>query len=165
MKAKKFFAAAAGAAMAFTLAACSGGGAGDEPASSDDPTTGGGEAVAEGGLVGVAMPTQTSERWIADGEAVESGLMDLGYDVDLQFANDDIPTQSQQIDQMITNGAEALIIAAIDGTALAPPPRAFPSSRTTASSVTRRTSTSTSRSTTTTWASSRRPRSSWAWVS
>ncbi|GMA35353.1 hypothetical protein GCM10025876_15570 [Demequina litorisediminis] len=37
----------------------------------------------------------------------------------LQFANDDIPTQSQQIDQMITNGAEALIIAAIDGTALA----------------------------------------------
>ncbi|MFW7415520.1 multiple monosaccharide ABC transporter substrate-binding protein [Demequina sp. SO4-18] len=119
MKGKKFFAAAAGAAMAFTLAACSGEGAGstdEEP--TDGSTAGGGDAVAEGGLVGVAMPTQTSERWIADGDAVEAGLMDLGYEVDLQFANDDIPTQSQQIDQMITNGVEALIIAAIDGTAL-----------------------------------------------
>jgi putative multiple sugar transport system substrate-binding protein len=64
------------------------------------------------------MPTQTSERWIADGEAVEEGLVAAGYEVDLQFANDDIPTQTQQIDQMITNGASALIIAAIDGTAL-----------------------------------------------
>ncbi len=64
------------------------------------------------------MPTQTSERWIADGAAVKSGLEDLGYNVDLQFANDDIPTQTQQIDQMITNGADVLIIAAIDGTAL-----------------------------------------------
>ncbi|MFN3866297.1 MAG: multiple monosaccharide ABC transporter substrate-binding protein [Demequina sp.] len=119
MKAKKFFAAAAGAAMAFTLAACSGGGAGSTEDPTDGSTAGGGE-VSEGGLVGVAMPTQTSERWIADGEAVESGLIELGYEVELQFANDDIPTQSQQIDQMITNGVEALIIAAIDGTALAP---------------------------------------------
>lgn len=119
MKAKKFFAAAAGAAMAFTLAACSGGGAGSTEEPTDGSTAGGGE-VSEGGLVGVAMPTQTSERWIADGEAVESGLTELGYEVELQFANDDIPTQSQQIDQMITNGVEALIIAAIDGTALAP---------------------------------------------
>ncbi|WP_062137348.1 multiple monosaccharide ABC transporter substrate-binding protein [Demequina aestuarii] len=119
MKAKKFFAAAAGAAMAFTLAACSGGGAGSTEDPTDGSTAGGGE-VSEGGLVGVAMPTQTSERWIADGEAVESGLTDLGYEVDLQFANDDIATQSQQIDQMITNGVEALVIAAIDGTAIAP---------------------------------------------
>jgi len=115
--AKKFLAAVAAAGMAITLAACSGGGAGDD-GSTDDATGGGGDTMTEGGLVGVAMPTQTSERWIADGEAVEAGLMELGYDVDLQFANDDIPIQTQQIDQMITNGAEALIIAAIDGTAL-----------------------------------------------
>ncbi|WP_297083172.1 multiple monosaccharide ABC transporter substrate-binding protein [uncultured Demequina sp.] len=115
--AKKFLAAVAAAGMAITLAACSGGGAGDD-GSTDDATGGGGDTMTEGGLVGVAMPTQTSERWIADGEAVEAGLMELGYEVDLQFANDDIPIQTQQIDQMITNGAEALIIAAIDGTAL-----------------------------------------------
>ena len=64
------------------------------------------------------MPTQTSERWIADGNAVKNQLEDEGYKVDLQYANDDIPTQGQQIDQMITKGADLLIIAAIDGTAL-----------------------------------------------
>ncbi len=64
------------------------------------------------------MPTQTSSRWIADGDAVKKGLEEAGYEVDLQFANDDIPTQQQQVDQMITKGAKALIIAAIDGTTL-----------------------------------------------
>jgi len=120
MKSTKFVAVAAGAVMAFTLAACSGGGAGDDTSStSADPSaTAGGSATAEGGIVGVAMPTQTSERWIADGDAVKSGLEAEGFDVDLQFANDDIPTQSQQIDSMITNGADLLIVAAIDGTAL-----------------------------------------------
>ncbi len=104
---------ALGAALAFGLTACGGGGAG-----------GGGDdtADAEAGdlTIGVSMPTQTSERWIADGDNVQSQLEDAGYTVDLQFANDDIPTQSQQIDQMITEGADLLIIAAIDGTALAP---------------------------------------------
>ena len=112
MSTRKFVAAAAGLTLALSLAACGGSGAGDKT----DTTT---AATADaGGLIGVAMPTQTSERWIADGEAVKAGLEDLGYTVDLQYGNDDIPTQTQQIDQMITNGAKALIIAAIDGTAL-----------------------------------------------
>lgn len=64
------------------------------------------------------MPTQTSERWIADGNSVKEKLAAKGYKVDLQYAGDDIPTQSQQVDQMITQGADVLIIAAIDGTAL-----------------------------------------------
>ncbi|MDQ0373058.1 multiple monosaccharide ABC transporter substrate-binding protein [Cellulomonas humilata] len=104
--------AAMGAVVALGLAACSGSGAG----STDDST--GGSADAGDLTVGVAMPTQTSERWIADGDAVEKGLKDAGYTVDLQFAGDDIPTQQQQIDQMITKGADLLIIASIDGTAL-----------------------------------------------
>lgn len=122
MKMKKFMTASAGLLMAFALTACGGGGAG----STTDPTTSGDASAAtsapmeEGGSVGVSMPTQTSERWIADGEAVKSQLEEAGFEVDLQFANDDIPTQSQQIDQMITQGAKVLIIAAIDGTALAP---------------------------------------------
>lgn len=109
--AKRGLAALATGTMAVSLAACGGGGAG----------AGGGGGAGdgeEGGLVGVAMPTQTYERWIADGGAVEQGLKDAGYDVDLQFAGDDIPTQQQQIDAMINKGAEALIIASIDGTAL-----------------------------------------------
>jgi putative multiple sugar transport system substrate-binding protein len=108
---RKLGLAAAGAAMALVLAACAGGGAG-----------GGGDAgsgtQAEDLLVGVSMPTQTSERWIADGDNVKKQLEQAGYQVDLQYAGDEIPVQSQQVDQMITQGADLLIIAAIDGTAL-----------------------------------------------
>jgi putative multiple sugar transport system substrate-binding protein len=103
---------AAAGILAITLSGCSGsrtGGGG-----------GGGESGApeEGGTVGVSMPTQESERWIADGDNVTAQLEDLGYDVDLQFANNDIPTQVSQIENMISSGATALIIAAIDGTTL-----------------------------------------------
>ena len=105
---------AAGAVLALGLAACGGSGAGGG--------AGGGAAPASQApqelLVGVSMPTQTSERWIADGNAVKQQLEQAGYKVNLQFADDDIPTQSQQVDQMITQGADVLIIAAIDGTAL-----------------------------------------------
>ncbi|WP_454851368.1 multiple monosaccharide ABC transporter substrate-binding protein [Promicromonospora soli] len=109
--AKRGLAALATGTMAISLAACGGSGAG----------AGGGDAAGdgeEGGLVGVAMPTETSERWIADGAAVEEGLEAAGYEVDLQFAGDKIPTQQQQIDAMISAGAKALIVAAIDGTTL-----------------------------------------------
>jgi putative multiple sugar transport system substrate-binding protein len=100
---------AAAATMALALAACGGEGAGSG-------SGGGGDA--EDQSIGVSMPTQTSERWIADGNSVKEQLEAEGYEVELQYANDDIPTQSQQVDQMITQGVDALIIAAIDGTAL-----------------------------------------------
>ncbi|SCX40931.1 monosaccharide ABC transporter substrate-binding protein, CUT2 family (TC 3.A.1.2.-) [Klenkia marina] len=109
---KKLRFAAIGAVAAIGLTACGGGGAG----------SGGGNDTANADpadlTIGVAMPTQTSERWIADGNNVKSQLEDAGYQVDLQYANDDIPTQQQQIDQMVTEGADLLIVAAIDGTAL-----------------------------------------------
>ncbi|MBX9245153.1 sugar-binding protein [Actinotalea ferrariae] len=69
-------------------------------------------------LVGVAMPTTTSPRWIADGENVTAQLEALGHDVDLQFAEDDVPTQVAQIEAMLDAGAEALVVGSIDGTAL-----------------------------------------------
>jgi putative multiple sugar transport system substrate-binding protein len=124
MKLRKLVATATGLFLALSLAAGGGGGAGTpaNPAPTNTQTAGGGDTQAPttGGKVGVSMPTQTSERWIADGNAVESQLKAAGFDVDLQFANDDIPTQSQQIDQMILSDVKVLIIAAIDGTALAP---------------------------------------------
>ncbi|MCR2784254.1 sugar ABC transporter substrate-binding protein [Microbacterium sp. zg.B96] len=90
------------------LSGCSGGGGGGGDA--------GGEG--DGGLIGVAMPTRSSERWIQDGDAVKASLEEQGFEVDLQYAEDDIPTQVSQIENMITKGAEALIIASIDGTTL-----------------------------------------------
>ena len=105
--------AAAGAVMALVLAACAGEGAGGGGGGGDATN-----APAEELLVGVSMPTQTSERWIADGNSVKQQLEQAGYQVDLQYAGDEIPVQSQQVDQMITRGADLLIIAAVDGTAL-----------------------------------------------
>jgi putative multiple sugar transport system substrate-binding protein len=73
---------------------------------------------AEGGLIGVSMPTQSSTRWISDGESIKAELEAQGFTVDLQYAEDDIPTQVAQLEGMLTKGAKALIIAAIDGTQL-----------------------------------------------
>jgi putative multiple sugar transport system substrate-binding protein len=76
-------------------------------------------ATGAGGLIGIAMPTKSSARWVSDGANLETSLKALGYTTDLEFAEDDIPTQVSQIENMITKGAKVLIIAAIDGTTLA----------------------------------------------
>jgi putative multiple sugar transport system substrate-binding protein len=70
------------------------------------------------GLVGISMPTKSSSRWISDGESMVKVFQEKGYATDLQYAEDDIPTQLSQIENMITKGAKVLIIAAIDGTTL-----------------------------------------------
>lgn len=74
-------------------------------------------AFAEG-LVGIAMPTKSSARWISDGESMVEQFEAAGYETILQYAEDDIPNQLAQIENMITNGVDALVIAAIDGTTL-----------------------------------------------
>lgn len=96
--------AAVVATAALALTGCS--------SSSDEAETTG------GGLIGVSMPTQSSTRWISDGESIKSALEADGFEVDLQYAEDDIPTQVSQLEAMLTKGAKALIIAAIDGTQL-----------------------------------------------
>lgn len=70
------------------------------------------------GTVGIAMPTKSSARWISDGESMVKQFKEAGYDTDLQYAEDDIPNQLAQIENMITKGVKVLIIAAIDGTTL-----------------------------------------------
>ena len=64
------------------------------------------------------MPTKSSARWIDDGNNMVKSLKEKGYNADLQYAEDDIPNQLSQIENMITKGVKALVIAAIDGTTL-----------------------------------------------
>ena len=71
-----------------------------------------------GTTIGVVMPTRSEERWIKDGSAIKAGLEALGYTVDLQYSDDDIPTQARQIDDMISKDVKCLVIASIDGSAL-----------------------------------------------
>ncbi|OAF10564.1 sugar ABC transporter substrate-binding protein [Bradyrhizobium centrolobii] len=91
-------------ALAFAGAAAMAVGA---PASAQDKPT-----------VGIAMPTKSSARWIDDGNNMVKVLKERGYNTDLQYAEDDIPNQLSQVENMVTKGAKALVIAAIDGTTL-----------------------------------------------
>lgn len=68
--------------------------------------------------VGIAMPTKSSERWIDDGNNMVKVLQDLGYETDLQYAEDVIENQVSQLENMITTGVDCLVIASIDGEAL-----------------------------------------------
>lgn len=75
-------------------------------------------AFAQKATVGIAMPTKSSARWIDDGNNMVKVLKERGYNTDLQYAEDDIPNQLSQVENMVTKGAKALVIAAIDGTTL-----------------------------------------------
>lgn len=107
---RKFVALLAAGAVALTMSAC---GRTDTAA----PAASGSAAQAKG-TIGVAMPTKTSERWIKDGENMKLTLEAAGYKVNLQYANDDIPTQVTQVNDMVTKKNQILVVAAIDGVAL-----------------------------------------------
>ena len=75
------------------------------------------EATA-GKKVGVAMPTKDLQRWNQDGSNMEEQLKAAGYEVDLQYASNDVQTQVSQIENMINGGCNVLVIASIDGESL-----------------------------------------------
>ncbi|MFG7941819.1 MULTISPECIES: multiple monosaccharide ABC transporter substrate-binding protein [Streptomyces] len=72
----------------------------------------------KGGTVGLAMPTKSSERWIADGKNMARQFEKAGYEADLQFGDDKVENQVAQVENMIAKGHRLLVIAAIDGSAL-----------------------------------------------
>lgn len=89
------------------------------PATTTETTAESAEAPAASDIsVGVAMPTQSLQRWNQDGANMKSQLEAEGYQVDLQFANNDVNTQLQQLENMLTKGVDVLVVASIDGSAL-----------------------------------------------
>lgn len=77
-----------------------------------------GSGEGDGQTVGLAMPTKSSERWVKDGENMKEEFEKLGYNVDMQYAEDVVENQVSQIENMITKGVDILVIASIDGEAL-----------------------------------------------
>ncbi|MFP4015487.1 MAG: multiple monosaccharide ABC transporter substrate-binding protein [Halanaerobiales bacterium] len=75
-------------------------------------------SFAADGKIGVAMPTQSLQRWNQDGANMKAQLEEAGYTVDLQYANNNVATQISQIENMILGGVDVLVIASIDGSAL-----------------------------------------------
>ena len=70
------------------------------------------------GKVGVSMPTKDLQRWNQDGANMQSELEAAGFEVDLQFASNDVQTQLSQVENMISSGCNVLVIAAIEGSSL-----------------------------------------------
>ena len=67
------------------------------------------------GVIGISLPDKTESRWITDGKSMVDALKAKGYSADLQYANYDVPTQVNQVENMLAKGVKALVIAPIDG--------------------------------------------------
>ena len=68
--------------------------------------------------VGVSMPDISYQRWNDDGHLMKDLLEANGYEVDLQFGDNDVHKQIAQIQSMVDGGCEVLVIAAVEGEAL-----------------------------------------------
>lgn len=99
------------AGLALGLTAC------DAPT---EPNTGGAGEAQDITNVGISMPTRELERWINDGAQLQKLLQDAGYTAELQYAENDPDTQISQIQNLIAGGSQVLVVAAIDGSVLAP---------------------------------------------
>jgi putative multiple sugar transport system substrate-binding protein len=95
--------------LALALAGCG--------SSSDADTTKGVDANM-GATIGIAMPTKVSTRWIADGKSMVEQFTEMGYKVNLQYADNNVKNQVAQVQSMINEGDKLLVIAAVDGSSL-----------------------------------------------
>ncbi len=77
-----------------------------------------GTGTSQKGTIGIAMPTKSSERWVADGQNMVDQFKAMGYQTDLQYGDDVVQNQVSQIENMITKGVQLLVIAPIDGSSL-----------------------------------------------
>ncbi len=78
-------------------------------------------AESNGNKVGVAMPTKDLQRWNQDGANMQAELEAAGYEVDLQYASNDVQTQVSQVENMVNSGCSVIVIAAIEGSSLGDP--------------------------------------------
>ena len=127
MKIKKLTSVVLGAAMtAMMLAGCGSSADAGTPAPA---ATSGTEATtttpdtpapaeANGKKVGVSMPTKDLQRWNQDGDNMQKELIAAGYEVDLQYAANDVQQQLSQVENMVANGCDVIVIAAIEGSSL-----------------------------------------------
>src|SRR5690349_2522863 len=83
-----------------------------------------GDAPAKGfaadSLIGVALPSKTSENWVLAGDLFTNGLKDAGFKSDVQYAgaSTTVADQQGQISSMVTKGAKVIVIGATDAAQL-----------------------------------------------
>lgn len=107
--------------MVFSMAACGSDNKGSDAANSDGTAVtdeGGEKAESNGKKIGVCMPTQSSERWINDGANMKKLLEAKGYEVDVQFAEDDTAQQVSQVENFVGQQVDCIVIASVDSKVL-----------------------------------------------
>jgi len=124
---KKTIALILAACMAFCLVACSGEGSGtsgpsdSQPAGNQPSASQPADNQPDDGkvkTVGIAMPTQALERWNRDGAYLDEQFQAAGYKTIVTYSDNKNEQQVNDIQNMLAQGVDLLIIAAIDGNAL-----------------------------------------------
>ena len=82
------------------------------------PAGGGAAGGEEKATIGILMPTKEQTIWSIQGDRLVEGYEKAGYATMIEYAEDNASKQAEQIENMITKGADALIIVAVDGAAL-----------------------------------------------
>lgn len=137
MKGKKWLAMLAAAALAISATGCGGSGGGtatDETGTETDvvetseeesgnPTIVLSDAAknhADDGeeIIGISMPAEHLPRWNWDGNYLKKNFEDAGYTVDIKWADNKVDTQQQDIHDLVNDGVDILLIAAVKGTEL-----------------------------------------------
>ncbi|WP_062428432.1 substrate-binding domain-containing protein [Herbidospora daliensis] len=108
-----------GAVALLTLSAC-----GSEREGAPAAGASGSAAPAKGfaadALIGVALPSKTSENWVLAGDLFTNGLKEAGFTSDVQYAgaSTTVADQQAQISAMVTKGAKVIVIGATDAAQL-----------------------------------------------
>lgn len=68
--------------------------------------------------VGISMPTKSLERWNRDGSYLQQQFQSLGYEAELTYSDNDSDQQVNDIQNLIADGVNLLVVAAIDGETL-----------------------------------------------
>ena len=106
---KKFLALLLALVMTLSLVACGG----DTPSNNENSDNDGAQTV------GISMPTKSLERWNRDGSYLKEQFEKAGYNVLLTYSDNDNNQQNNDIANMLAENIDLLIVAAIDGEALA----------------------------------------------
>jgi D-xylose transport system substrate-binding protein len=67
--------------------------------------------------IGLAMKTQLQQRWLLDEAAMQAECKKQGVKCVVQWANDDASAQSGQVENLLSQGIDALVLVPVNGEA------------------------------------------------
>ncbi|MBD5169433.1 MAG: sugar ABC transporter substrate-binding protein [Oscillibacter sp.] len=118
MNMKKFLALILALCMTFALVACGGGNSNDTTSNNTPSSTNTDTPSGDAKTVGIAMPTKSLERWNRDGAYLDEQFKAAGYNTIVTYSDNKNEQQVNDIQNMLAQGVDLLIIAAIDGAGL-----------------------------------------------